>query len=92
MWLLFGLAAIAAAGCNLLWAAKGKDSRRFMFISLSFTALTLCATYSADARWVINQDWSALADVTPTMASSLWFCTIVSILLNGVTVFQKPES
>lgn len=44
----------------------------FRFISLSLTALTLCAFYSADAKWVLNEDWSALMDVVPTLSKTLW--------------------
>lgn len=91
MWLLFGIIAIVAAVVNMLWTAKGKESKGAMFISLAFTALTVCAFYSADAKWVLNEDWIALSDVTPTMAKSLWVCTIASILMNSLSLFQKPE-
>lgn len=88
MWVLFGILAIITAICNLICTATGKESRYFMFISLSFTALTLCALYSVDAKWVINEDWSALSDVVPGMAKALWVCTIVSIAINSVSLLR----
>jgi len=87
MWVIFGILAIITAICNLICTTMGKESKHFMFISLSFTALTLCALYSADAQWVIHEDWSALSDVAPGMAKSLWICTIVSIAVNSVSLF-----
>lgn len=91
MWALFGIFAIIAAICNLICIAKGIESKYFMFVSLSFTALTLCALYSVDAKWVINEDWSALSDVAPGMAKSLWFCTIASILINSISLLQHSN-
>lgn len=89
MWILFSIIAIVTALLNVIWALKGKETKWFMFISLSFTALTLCAFYSANAQWVIHEDWSALADVVPTMSKSLWVCTIASVVINSVALFKK---
>lgn len=89
MWILFSIIAIVTALLNVIWTLKGKETKWFMFISLSFTALTLCAFYSANAQWVNHEDWSALADVVPTMSKSLWTCTIASIVINSVSLFKK---
>ena len=89
MWVIFGLSAIAAACLNLYCWNKGKDARWCRFLSLSLTALTLCAMYSADARWVIEEDWSALMDVVPSMSRYLWVLTGGSILLNGISLLPK---
>lgn len=89
MWLFFSMTAAVTALLNVIWTVKGKESKWLMFISLSFTALTLCAFYSADARWVIDEDWSALADVTPITSRSLWVCTAVSIVINSVSLLRK---
>ncbi len=82
MWFLFGLLAITATGANLFLYATGKDYRLAMALGLSFTALTILADYSMVASWVRAEDWSALADVVPIMATALWILTILSILLN----------
>ena len=91
MWMFFGTIAIVTALLNMIWTAKGKNAKWFRFISLSFTALTLCAFYSANAKWMVNEDWSALSDVTPATAKSLWVCTIVSIAINSVSLFKDPK-
>ena len=89
MWVILGLSAIVAAILNLLFWIRGKDPKIFRFLSLSLTALTLCAIYSADARWVLKEDWSALMDVVPTMSRYLWGLVIASIALNGITLIPK---
>ena len=89
MWVILGLSAIVAAILNLLFWSRGKDSKIFRFLSLSLTALTLCAIYSMDAQWVLKEDWSALMDVVPTMSRYLWGLVIVSIALNGITLLPR---
>lgn len=91
MWLLFGVAAIITAFMNVAWTAEGKESKWLMFASLSFTALTLCSFYQGDANWVLNKDWGALEDVTPSVAKRLWVCTAASIAINSVSLFKKAE-
>lgn len=91
MWTIWGAAAILTAIFNLIWNASGKDAKWFRFASLSLTALTVCAFYSMDAKWVQKEDWSALMDVVPTMSKALWTLTAASIVINGVSLFQKKE-
>ncbi|MDY3110202.1 MAG: hypothetical protein SOW50_08805 [Lachnospiraceae bacterium] len=91
MWFAFGLGAIIAAGFNIIWTVKGKDAKWFRFISLSLTALTLCAFHSQDAVWVLHKDWSALEDVVPAMSRGLWVLTLISIALNSISLF-KPKN
>lgn len=91
MWLIFGLAAIISAVCNLAFFLRKKDSSLFLFLSLSFTALTLCSLYGMDAAWVLRGDWSALEDVTPTMSQICWFLTFGSIILNGIPLLRKEN-
>ncbi len=91
MWLVFGTAAVVSAVLNIAWAARGKEPKWFRFVSLSATALTLCAFYDLHAAWVVKEDWSALADVVPTMRGMLWTLTILSIGLNGITLFRKSD-
>ena len=87
--MLLGVAAIITAILNVVWSAKKHEAKWFRFISLSLTALTLCAFYSTNVKWVLNEDWSALMDVVPAMATALWVLTIVSILLNSISLFKK---
>lgn len=89
MWIVLGISAIITAILNLLWYARSKDPKWFRFISLSLTALTLCAFYSMDAQWVLSKNWSALMDVVPTMSETLWKLTFLSIMINGISLFRK---
>ena len=91
MWIILGVAAIITAILNVVWSIRNKNAKGFRFISLSLTALTLCAFYSANAKWVINEDWFALMDVVPTMSKALWVLTIVSILINSTSLFKKSD-
>ena len=89
MWIILGLSAIAAAGLNLFFWSMGKETKWFRFLSLSLTALTVCAIYSLDAGWVIMEDWPALMDVVPTMSRYLWVLVTGSILINSISLFPK---
>ena len=91
MCFVFGIVAIVSAIMNIAWALTGRNPKWFRFISLSATALTLCGFYSINARWVINEDWSALMDVVPSTTTGLWRLTALSIIINGVTMFRKTE-
>lgn len=91
MWLFLGVAAIITAVLNVVWTIRNKDARWFGFISLSLTALTLCAEYSLVEKWVSNEDWSALMDVVPNMMKTLWLFTIASILINSISLFKKCD-
>ncbi len=91
MWLLLGVAAIVFAILNLVWAFQNKDAAWFRFISLSLTALTLCAFYSDGASRVVYEDWGGLMDIMPTMSKALWFCAIASILINSISLFEKKQ-
>lgn len=86
MWLFFGSLAIIFAILNILWISKGKDSKLFMFISLSFTALTLCALLQQDGVWVAHEDWGALMDTTPIMTKIYWIFTVSSIIINSISI------
>jgi len=92
MWIILGIIAIAATFTNLYMYKKGKDYKLAMAIGLSFTALELCAEYSAVSKWVKREDWSALLDVIPTMEKALWFLTIISILLNIAPIFLELKN
>lgn len=91
MWLFLGVAAIITAVLNIVWTVRNKDAKWFRFISVSLTALTLCAEYSLVEKWVLNEDWSALTDVVLGMPKALLILTITSILINSISLFQKCD-
>lgn len=82
-WFLFGVSAIITAVVHVFAVSRQKAGQVWLFASLSFTALTVCALYSDAARRVVNEDWGGLMDIMPTMAGALWVCVIASILMNG---------
>ena len=92
MWIILGVIAIVATFTNLYMYKAGKDYKLAMAIGLSFTALTLCAEYSAVSKWVKVEDWSALLDVIPTMEKALWLLTIISILLNIAPILLELKN
>ena len=91
MCLPFGLTAIVAAILNVIWTMRHREGKWFTFISLSFTALTLCAYYSLAKQWVLTNAADQLLDVMPTLSDALWFLTIASVMLNGICLFAKTD-
>ena len=91
MCLPFGITAIVAAILNVIWTMRHREAKWFRFISLSFTALTLCAYYSLAKQWVLTNAADQLLDVMPTLSDVLWFLTITSIMLNGICLFVKTD-
>ena len=91
MWVLFGIVAILTAILNIVWIVRRRETKWFRHVSLSFTALTLCAFYSQASYWAIVGDDSALLDVMPTLSKVLWFLTIASIIINGISLLAKSN-
>ena len=91
MWMLFGIAAIITAILNVIWTIRQREAKWFRFISLSFTAFTLCGFYTQAKQWVLLEYWSSLMDVLPTMSKALWFLTIVSVFINSISLFKKRD-
>lgn len=91
MWLAMGAGAIIFAILNLVWLFKQKSSKWFGFISLSLTALTVCAFYSDAAMRVINEDWGGLMDILPSTSKALWICVILSILANSIMLLGDKK-
>lgn len=89
MWMILGLLAIGATLVNLYTFSVGKDYKLPMALALSLTALTVCADYSYLSVWVEAEDWSALADVIPSMGRALWVLTSISIILNLLPIFLE---
>lgn len=91
MWMIWGIGAIIFAILNLIWTFQNKSAKWFRFISLSLSALTLCAFYSDGAVRVANEDWGGLMDIMPAMSAALWVCTIASILINSISLFKEKK-
>ena len=82
MWIILGLVAIVFIVIRNQHVWLG-------YISLAFTALTVCAFYQNAANFVAQEDFSALMDIVPTMSKILWVCTIISIVINSISLFKR---
>jgi len=91
MWLFFGMTAIISAILNVIWTLRHRDAKWFRFISLSFTALTMCSFYALAKQWVLTGAADQLLDVMPTLSEILWFLTIASVMINGISLFAKSD-
>jgi hypothetical protein len=91
MWLVLGLASIITAVLNIFSWTQGKETSYYRFASISLTALTMCAFYSDGAKRVAGESWGTLLDTMPTLSPLLWVCVIVSIVVNGITLFIKKK-
>ncbi len=89
MWIILGMSAAITALLNLIFSLKGKSVRWLGFLSLSCTALTVCAIYQLAAGSVIQGDWSALADTAPTMEKFTWIFTVLSMIINGISLWKS---
>ena len=92
VWLLFGAIAVIATVVNLYLYKTGKNYHLAMAVGLSFTALTLVASYGMVSSWVNVEDWAALSDVVPTMSIVFWILAILSILLNIIPTFLELKN
>ena len=91
MWMILGIGSIVFAILNLVRAFHDKNAKWFRFASLSLTTLTLCGFYADGADRVVAEDWAGLMDIMPTMSKALWICTIISILINSISLFKGKE-
>lgn len=86
-WLIFGVLAFIMAIINVIFTLRGKDSRLFMFLSLSLTILTLCASFMEDQR--IAEHIGFVYDV---MFSPLLFSpALVLIVINSVGLLKRKK-
>ena len=92
MWVLFGVIAIVFAVWNVIFDVQEKKSQYLRFLSMAFTSLTLCAFYHLEAQWVIHHNWSDLEDTMPTLSKVLWILTMLSILLNGSSLWRNKTT
>lgn len=92
MWIILGLASIITAIMNIAVWRQGKTEKYYRLASISLTALTMCAFYSDGAERAAAEDWSGLMDIIPAMSGNLWVFVAASILINGITLFEKGTS
>lgn len=91
LWLILGVGAILFAILNISSFSKNNTTRWYGVISLSLTALTVCAFYSDGARRVLVEDWSGLMDTMPTVSKALWVCVIASIIINSIPLLREKN-
>lgn len=60
----------------------------YVILGFSFPILTLVSEYALVRKWVIEEDWSALMDVIPTMYYALIIFVIAMILLNSLSLYK----
>lgn len=87
MWMIFGTTAIITAIINLYCAFAHRNAQWFRFLSLSFTALTLCGFMKLLHAWIAAGDWSALMDTAGVIKLLIWL-TVTSIILNSVSLIM----
>lgn len=87
MWLVCGALSLFFTVLTLILTFRGKNDGDWASIcALSFTAITLLLEYKMAMEWVCQEDWAALADVLPTMFTSLTGYVILQILLNAIAL------
>lgn len=91
MWIFLGTVAIIMAILNVVMTMRNHDGKHFGFISLAFTAFTICAFYSQAAQWTEMEYWAALMDVMPSMSKALWILTVASVGINSISLFKKTD-
>jgi len=92
MWLILGLSAIITAALNVVLTLCNNDAKWFRYLSISLTALTMCAEYSTIAKWVLHEDWNALMDVVPTISKWLWILVFASITINSISLLKTHSN
>ena len=87
MWLICGAVSLFFTVLTLILTFRGKNGGDWASIcALSFTAVTLLLEYKMAMEWVCREDWTALADVLPTMFTALTGYIILQILLNAISL------
>ena len=89
MWLVFGIGAVVMAMLNIYQYTRRKPTKWFRFLSLAMAAFTVCCFYGDISVWVEAGDWAALMDVVPFMTKAIWGLVGASVVINGITLFEK---
>ena len=91
MWLVFGAAALILAMLNIYQYTSRKPTKWFRFLSLAMTAFTVCSFYGQLNVWVEAGDLAALMDIVPFMGKAVWVLVAASVVINGITLFEKKK-
>lgn len=87
MWMICGILSVVFCVAGWIGAARKSAVGCWAAVcSLAFVALTLLMEYRQVLTWVNNTDWSALADVVPTMFSILTGYVVVMLLANAAAI------
>ncbi len=87
MWIICGF--LSVVFCALGWIMSSKKNIMAYWASacsLAFVGLTLLMEYRMVLNWVNHEDWSALADVVPSMFPFLAGYVIIMLLANAVSI------
>lgn len=85
---ILGILAIFFAAKNVIGWLNGKDPTKDRFLSMAFTSLTVFSFYNMGAEFLVKEDFAGAMDVIPTRSTTLFTCTIASIIINGITLFK----
>ena len=89
MWLLFLMPSCVFALINIIKTFQNKNGKIYRFISLSSLIIALCFVCSLNNEWVVNEDWTALLDVSEQMTKNLWIISSSLILVNFISLYKE---
>lgn len=91
MELAFGILAIMATIVSIALKIRGDDNKKYSYVSVCLTALTMAFFYKDAARMVVEKNFSGLEDVVVTIANPLMYLVIASIVINTLALvdFKK---
>jgi hypothetical protein len=91
--LVLGLMAWILPVVNLAQYNKNDNRKRVIIsiMSISACAISLCFQILYHYHLVKMEDWSALMDITGSVAFAAAFLLIVTILLNTITLIVIPN-
>lgn len=91
LWVVFGMLSVVFTVLALC-LPRGKMAVWASFCAAAFTMLTLRQEYALTADWVLREDWSALADVVPSMSGMITGYVIGVLLLNAIVIAKATRA
>lgn len=92
MWFTFGVVSIVFSILGVVSEPNNAITKLFRFTGISATGITVWCFYADAARAAVNEDASYLFDVLPTVSNYLWMCILVSIMINGISLYREIRS
>lgn len=89
MWIILGILALLFLILGFL--INDKKALIFIFLSLSFTILTIGFLYSMETSRLLEKDISGMLDLMPTMTKIIWIGSFLSIILNGISLYKNTK-